>query len=82
MIESMRAPQRAELFTYEKALPNILEAHEGQYVVIQGARLLRYFDEYSKALDWAYGNLELDSFFVKRVEPAELSTVHYTRDLG
>ena len=44
--------------------------------------LLQYFDEYAQALDWAYSNLALDSFFVKRVEPAELSTVHFTRDLA
>jgi hypothetical protein len=82
MIELVQTPPRVELSTYESALPSILATHRGQYVVIQGTRLLQYFDEYTKALDWAYENLELDSFFVKRVEPAELSTVHFTRDLG
>lgn len=81
MNELVSTPERPELLAYEAALPKILAAHLGEYVVIQGTRLLGYFPEYPQAIDWAYQNLELDSFFVKRVEPVELSTVHYTRDL-
>ncbi|MFW2355952.1 hypothetical protein [Hydrogenophaga sp.] len=82
MNDLISTPERPELRTYEQALQRILAAHQGQYVVIQGSALLQYFDDYAQALDWAYSNLALDSFFVKRVEPAELSTVHFTRDLA
>ncbi len=82
MVEATHVLPRAELLTFEDALPRILPQHEGEYVVIQGQHLLKFFSTYGDALDWAYSTLDLDSFFVKRVSPAELSTVHFTRDLG
>lgn len=82
MIKSEHIPVRPELVAYEAALSRVLPMHDGEYVVIKGDRLLEFFKRYDEALEWAYTNLGLDAFFVKRVESAELSTVHYTRDLG
>jgi hypothetical protein len=82
MIKSEHIPARPELVAYEAALPRVLSQHDGEYVVIKGDKLLEYFKRYDEALEWAYSNLGLDSFFVKRVTSVELSTVHYTRDLG
>jgi hypothetical protein len=82
MINSEHIPPRPELVAFEAALPRMLPQHEGEYVVFKGDSLLRYFARYDEALEWAYSNLGLDSFFVKRITSAELNTVHYTRDLG
>jgi hypothetical protein len=71
-----------ELEAYEAALPKLLRQHEGEYVVIRGGELLRYFSGYSDALAWAYEQFGLESFFVKQVTPTEQHTVHFTRDLG
>jgi protease II len=71
-----------ELETYEAALPKLLRQHEGEYVVIRGGELLKYFPGYNDALAWAYEQFGLESFFVKRVSPSEQHTVHFTRDLG
>lgn len=82
MVDAGHVVARPELLAFEAALPRILPEHKGQYLVIQGDRLLRYFADYEEALEWAYSNLALDSFFLKRVDSIEMSTVHFTRDLG
>lgn len=76
------AAPRPELVTFESALPKILPQHEGEYVVIKGTALVQYFKHYDEALEWAYTNFGLDSFFVKQVMPSELAMIHFTRDLG
>jgi len=82
MVTPQQSQPRQELITFEAALPRILEQHEGEYVVIQGTSLVQYFKRYDEALEWAYSKFGLDSFFVKKVMPAELAMVHFTRDLG
>lgn len=72
---------RPELLAYEAALPQLLGAHAGQYVVIRGNDVLSFFDSYGAALAWAYDRFGLDPFFVKQVD-ADHSVAHYTRDLG
>jgi hypothetical protein len=70
-----------EMQTYESALPRLLEDHEGEFVVILGTKLLRYFPTYSEAVTWGYERFGLDHFFVKRIAE-DGNTVHFTRDLG
>ena len=82
MIETGQTPPRQELLAYDAALPNLLPKHEGEFVVIKGSALVRYFNHYEAALSWAYEQFGLDAFFVKKVTATELSTVHFTRDLG
>lgn len=79
---STHSQPRKELQTYEEYLPQLLKQHEGEYVVIRGADLLKYFSNYGEALQWAYAELGLEDFFVKRIFNSEQNTVHFTRDLG
>ncbi|HRH32422.1 MAG TPA: hypothetical protein PLK06_03795 [bacterium] len=73
--------QRPEMTAYDAALSGMLPKHDGQYVVIKGDQLKRFFAKYDEALAWAYQQFGLEPFFVKRVT-AEAKIVHYTRDLG
>jgi hypothetical protein len=82
MIQTGQIPTRPEMAAYEAALPNLLPRHEGEFVVIKGNSLIKYFNRYEAALEWAYEQFGLDAFFVKKVTSVELSTVHLTRDLG
>lgn len=83
MITANRQPQpRQELQTYEACLPQLLKQHEGEYVVIRGTDVLRYFPSYGEALEWAYAEFGLEPFFVKRIFTTEQNTMHFTRDLG
>jgi hypothetical protein len=75
------ADVRQELRAYRAALPGIVGRHDGQYVVIHGEHLARFFDSYEPALDWAYDTYGLQPFFVKRVSLEE-NVAHFTRDLG
>ena len=77
----MAAELRQELRAYKAALPSIAETHAGQYVVIHGDDLVRYFSEYEPALQWAYDSYGLKPFFVRRVS-MEPNVAHFTRDLG
>ena len=77
----MAAELRQELSAYKAALPAIASTHAGQYVVIHGEELVRYFDEYESALQWAYDTYGLKPFFVRRVS-MEANVAHFTRDLG
>lgn len=82
MTTSVNSEVRPELSAYESALPRLLPQHDGEYVVIKGDKLMQYFKRYDEALEWAYAKFGLDQFFVKKVLPTELATVHFTRDLG
>lgn len=77
----MTTGARQELLAYKAALPTIAAARSGQYVVIHGDQLARYFDSYEPALQWAYDTYGLEPFFVKRVSN-EANVAHFTRDLG
>ncbi len=72
---------RLELQAYEAALPEIISRHRGQFVVIYGNSLVRYFDSYGEALEWAYETYGLDPFFVKQISEEE-NVAHFIRDLG
>jgi hypothetical protein len=72
---------RQELRAYEAALPSIVDEHTGEYVVIKGESLVRFFADRAVALDWAYEQFGLEPFFVKRVSP-QTAVAHFTRDLG
>jgi hypothetical protein len=75
-------PVRAELLAYEAAHAGMLPEHEGEYVVIKGDAVLRFFTRYDEALEWAYEQFGLEPFFVKRVAGAGQDVVHFTRDIG
>ena len=77
----MDTTARQELQVYEDALPAMVAEHDGDYVVIRGNTLHRFFESYEKALDWAYDQFGLESFFVKRVA-LDQNVAHFTRDLG
>jgi hypothetical protein len=72
---------RPEQQAYEAALPDVISEHDGQYVVIQGTTLRRFFESYEAAVNWAYDQFGLEPFFVKLVS-AESAVAHFTRDLG
>ena len=72
---------REEFRAYEHELPRMLTKHEGDYVVIRGDKVAKYFGTYSEALTWAYETYGLEPFFVKRVS-SDQNVVHFTRDLG
>ncbi len=65
----------------EAALASIVGDHTGEYVVIKGESLVRFFADRALALDWAYDQFDLEPFFVKRVSP-QAAVAHFTRDLG
>ncbi|GAP35098.1 hypothetical protein ABXN37_08000 [Piscinibacter sakaiensis] len=72
-----------EFQTYQRHLPQLLERHERQFVVIQGERVEHFGRSYEAALEWAYGKFGLDQpFFVKEVVSEQESVAHFTRDLG
>lgn len=75
-------PARLELEVYEERLPHLLSRHEGEYVVIKGQTVHRFFVRYEEALQWAYETFGLEPFFVKRVADSEQNTAHFTRDVG
>jgi len=72
---------RSELRAFEKALPELLPRHEGEYVVMRGNKIIHWAGTYHDALQWAYREYGLEPFFVKRVS-AEQNIVHFTRELG
>ena len=80
MTDQGKVQPRQELVAYEAALPELLREHDGQYVVIRGQKLVRYFDTYEQAIEWAYETYGLEPFFVKQVSVEE-NAVRYIRDL-
>lgn len=72
---------RTELATYQERLPEMLNAHEGDYVIIKDTRTVHFSPTYQDALDWAYATFGLDHFFVKRVAEDQ-DVAHFMRDLG
>lgn len=72
---------RPELRAFEKALPELLERHAGEYVVMRDSEILHWAGTYHEALQWGYKQFGLEQFFVKKVS-AEQNVVHFTRDLG
>jgi hypothetical protein len=81
MSDQRKVQPRQELVAYEAALPQLLQHHDQQYVVIRGQELVRYFESYQEAIDWAYETYGLEPFFVKQVSVEE-NAVRYIRDLG
>jgi hypothetical protein len=57
--------------TYESALPDMLKAGDGQFVVIHGKEICKLLPTYEQALAWGYDKFGLDSFLVKRVAAIE-----------
>lgn len=57
--------------TYEAALPDMLKAGDGQYVVIRGNQVCKLLPTYELALAWGYEAFGLDSFLVKQVMAVE-----------
>lgn len=72
---------QTELQTYRDRLPSMLDSHNGQYVVIKGAKPVDFFPTYNDALEWAYERFGLEQFFVKKVAEDQ-DVAHFTRDLG
>lgn len=72
---------QTEFQTYQSHLDSMLRKHSGQYVVIRGSQLEHFSDSYEKALEWAYDQFGLESFFVKKVA-VDQDIAHFTRDLG
>ena len=70
-----------ELQVYRERLPLMVAQHDGEYVVIKGAKPVHFSSSYEKALDWAYDQFGLEHFFVKKVAQDE-PVAHFTRDLG
>ena len=81
MTDQRKVQPRPELMAYEAALPQLLQHHDQQYVVISGQDLVRYFDSYEAAVEWAYDTYGLEPFFVKQVSVQE-NAARYIRDLG
>ncbi len=80
-IQGHMPTERPELRAYEEALPDLMTRHQGQFVVIHGTTLARFFTDYGAALEWAYETYGLEPFFVKQVSEAE-NIAHFIRDLG
>ncbi|CAA2101355.1 hypothetical protein VVAX_01208 [Variovorax paradoxus] len=72
---------RAELQTFWNRLPNMVSRHNGQYVVIKGAKVEHFDPTYEGALSWAYDKFGLEQFFVKKVSEEE-AVAHFSRDVG
>lgn len=70
-----------ELQAYRRQLPQMLDQHDGDYVVIKGDDAVFYSPSYAAALEWAYQAFGLDKFFVKKVA-IDQDVAHYSRDLG
>jgi hypothetical protein len=71
-----------EAQAYERTLPENLEHHAGQYVVIQGAKVAHFAGSYEAALDWAYEQFGLDAPFFVKLVATDHAAAHFTRDLG
>ncbi len=67
--------------TYDEALPDMLKAGEGQYVVIRGEEVCKILPTYEDALSWAYEKFGLEQFFVRQVSAVE-PAVFYSRYAG
>lgn len=74
-------PLQTESMTYRSQLHQMLNRHEGQYVVIKGTTLEHFSNSYEQALEWAYENFGLDPFLVKKVA-SDQDIAHFTRDAG
>jgi hypothetical protein len=66
---------------YEALLPQMLEEHDGKFVVIQDGDAHKVLGTYEEALNWAYDHFGLKPFFVKQIN-AEEHVAHFSRDLG
>lgn len=56
-----------ELKRYKKALPELLQKHEGQYVLIHKNEILGQFDEEMEAVGAGYDKVGNVPFLVKRI---------------
>lgn len=68
-----------ELETYKSRLPE-LKAHEGKYVLIQGAQVVDFFSSYDDALKEGYKRFGTTPFLVKQILAVE-PVYHFTRPL-
>ncbi|URI10204.1 hypothetical protein MW290_14370 [Aquincola tertiaricarbonis] len=70
---------QTEIQAYKEALPDLLNEHDGQFVVIHGSKVdATTFDTYEQALEWAYTQYAGDRFFVKQVE-VQAHATHFMR---
>lgn len=59
---------RDEIQAFEAALPELLQQHGGEFVVIRGSEVNKQtFPTYEEALGWGYEHFGLERFFVKQV---------------
>jgi hypothetical protein len=77
----MTAALQIEAQVYRQRLPEMLAAHEGEYVVLRGNDAGRFFPSFDAALEWAYDRFGLGGAFVKRVAEDQ-AAAHFSRDLG
>lgn len=73
-------PLARELATYDARKTDLLEGHEGEWVVIGGDEILGTWPTYEEALDKGYSRYGLHPFLAKQllaVEPAHT----FTRDV-
>lgn len=70
---------RAEIEAFEAALPSLLKAHGGEYVIIRGTDVApQTFRTYEEALGWGYDHFGLERFFVKQIADRSHAT-HFMR---
>ena len=59
---------KSEVQAFEAALPKLLKAFDGQFVVIHGGVVeQRGFPTYEEALGWGYEQFGLARFYVKQI---------------
>jgi hypothetical protein len=69
-VENPVAAIAEEIATYRSRLPELL-AHEGQFVLVKGDRVIGFFDDASDAIREGYRRFGLVPLLVKRVTASE-----------
>lgn len=65
-------PLQAEILTYRRELPRLLDEKEaGRFVVIRGEQLLGTWDTYRDALQHGYDRLGDLPFMVQKIDPRD-----------
>ena len=72
---------QTEIDTFERLLPKLLVEHDGKFAVIKGEELIETFDSYEDALKCGYAKFGLETFFVKKIAPAD-QVAFFTRMLS
>jgi len=56
---------------YINALPDLLNKHRGEFVLIRAGDVVQFFASYEDALKAGYQRFKREPFFVKEVAPVE-----------